>query len=125
MAVGFDVGGTLGVVVPDKGLTRQTVPAVHLVKFGDGYEQRVKNGINNLQQSISVSFANRPKADIDDIVAFFETKGGFTAFDFTLADTNGGSNEETIKVVCDSWNQTWNYDDFYTLDAQFRRVYEA
>lgn len=125
MAIGFDVGGTLGVVVPDKGFKRQTVPTVHTIMFGDGYEQRVQNGINNLKQSISVSFANRPKADIDDIVAFFETKGGFTAFDFTLADTNGGSNEETIKVVCDSWNQTWNYDDYYTLDAQFRRVYEA
>ena len=125
MAIGFDVGGTLGVVVPDKGLKRNSKPRVHISKFGDGYEQRVGNGINPLEQTISVSFATRPKADIDDIVAFFETKAGYASFNFTLPDTNGGSNEETIKVVCDDWNQSWDYDDYYTLDANFRRVYEA
>lgn len=125
MAIGFDVGGTLGVVVPDKGQKRNNKPRVFIANFGDGYEQRIANGINSLDQTIDVSFTTRPKADIDDIVAFFESKGGVTNFSFTMSDSNAGGSEETIKVVCDTWDQTWVYDDYYTLNAQFRRVYEA
>lgn len=125
MAIGFDVGGTLGVVVPDKGQKRNNKPRVFVANFGDGYEQRIANGINSLEQTIDVAFTTRPKADIDDIVAFFKSKGGVTNFNFTLSDSNAGGSEETIKVVCDTWDQTWVYDDYYTLNAQFRRVYEA
>ena len=28
-------------------------------------------------------------------------------------------------LVCSDWTQVWEYDDFYTLTAVFRRVYEA
>lgn len=125
MALGFDVGGTLGVVNPDRGFSRSNEPQVFIAEFGDGYEGRIANGINNLKQEFSVGFVNRPKDEIDDIVAFFEGKKGATAFSFTFADTNGGSNEETVKVVCSKWDQTWKYDDYYDLKATFRRIYEA
>ena len=125
MAVGFDVGGSLGVVRPDKGLSRKNTPRVITSQFGDGYQLRIANGINTIDQVVSVNFATRPKADIDDIVAFFETKAGVTAFTYVLADSNAGSSEESIKVVCTSWDQTWAYDDYYTLSATFERVYEA
>jgi phage-related protein len=125
MAIGFNVGGSLGTVAPDKGFTRNNTPRVHVQKFGDGYEQRLANGINNLEQDFSVQFATRPKDEIDDIVAFFESKKGATAFDFNFADTNESGNEETVKIVCESWDQTWDYDDFYSLSAKFRRIYEA
>ena len=125
MAVGFNVGGSLGVVKPDRGLSRKNEPNVIKSQFGDGYQLRIANGINSLGQSLSLSFATRPKADIDDIVAFFETKAGVTAFDYVLADSNAGSSEETIKVICTDWNQQWQYDDYYTLSATFERVYEA
>lgn len=122
---GSNITGFSSAVQPDKQFTRMNTPRVHLVQFGDGYEQRVVNGINNLQQEITVSFATRPKEEIDDLVAFFESLNGVSKFRFDIADTNAGSNTETIKVVCSSWNQKWEYDDYYTLDATFRRVYEA
>ena len=125
MAIGFSVGGSLGTVVPDKGFKRTNEPVIQKSQFGDGYQLRIANGINNLKQSISVNFANRPKADIDDIVEFFELKGGVTAFTYVLSDSNAGSDEESIKVLCSSWDQSWDYADYYTLSATFERVYEA
>ena len=122
---GSNITGFSSAVQPDKQLTRKTEPRVHTFNFGDGYEQRLQDGINNLKQEISVSFKTRPKAEIDDLVAFFESLAGVTKFRFDLADTNAGSDTETIKVVCSDWNQKWEYDDYYTLDATFRRVYEA
>ena len=68
MAIGFNTGGSLGIVVPDKGLTLSNKPKIHLSTFGDGYEHRIADGINTLVQSFSLSFTTRPKAEIDDII---------------------------------------------------------
>lgn len=127
MAIGFNVGGSLGVVVPDKTLTRQTKPNVLLSAFGDGYEQRISNGINNIKETYNLSFRYRTKADIDDIVDFLDTKAGVTKFTFTIPDTNNTTRtgEEDVQVVCDTYNTNFEYDDFYSLTATFRRVYEA
>lgn len=125
MALGFDVGGTLGVVNPDRGFTRKNTAKIFRAEFGDGYEQRIANGINNLAQTLDVSFVNRPKDEIDDIVNFFESKNGVSAFTFRIADTNDTNNEEAIKVYVEEWSQTWKYDDYYDLKATFKRVYEA
>jgi hypothetical protein len=38
---------------------------------------------------MNVSFSTRPKAEIDDIVAFFESLGGVSKFRMTIDDTNG------------------------------------
>lgn len=125
MALGFNVGGTLGVVRPDKGFTQSNETVIFKAEFGDGYEQRIANGINNTKQSFELAFVNRPKDEIDDIVDFFASKKGATAFDYTFANTNESGNEETVKVVIEKWNQTWKYDDYYDLKATARRVYEA
>ena len=122
---GSNITGFSSAVQPDKGLSRKNTPRTFTVQFGDGYQQRIANGINNLKQQFSVSFATREKAEIDDIVGFFESTNGVTAFDFTFADTNASGNEETVKVYVSEFTQNWDYDDFYTLSATFVRVYEA
>jgi|TARA_B100001287_G_C22503850_1_gene444949 phage-related protein len=127
MALGFSTGSSFGsrTIVPDKGLSKTNTPVIFRAEFGDGYEQRIANGINNLKQEFSVAFATRPKAEIDDIIGFFESTNGVTAFDFTFADTNASGNEETVKVYVKDFTQKWEYDDFYTCSATFVRVYEA
>ena len=97
MALGFtDLTST--VRRPDKMMTSSSTPSILLAKFGDGYEQRIAAGINNLVQEYSVSFDNRTKEEIDDITAFFTDKAGVTKFDFTIPDSNN-SGETTIKVI--------------------------
>ena len=127
MAIGFSTTSSFGnrTIVPDKGLSNTNQPRIFLSQFGDGYEQRLNYGLNPLQQQFRLSFRTREKAEIDDIVAFFESTNGVTKFDYTFDDTNESGNEQTIKVVCESWAQTWEYDNFYSLQATFRRVYEA
>jgi phage-related protein len=122
---GSNITGFSAPVQPDKGLTRQTQQKVLKSQFGDGYELRLADGINTKVQSLNVSFTTRPKAEIDDLVKFFEDLGGVTKFRFDLEDSNEGSSEESIFCICDTWNQTWAFDNFYSLSATFRRVYEA
>ena len=86
--------------------------------------KRIAEGINSLKETFSVAFTNRPKAEIDDIVAFFDNKKGTTAFNYTIPDSNQGGGERTVKVVCEDYTQAYVYDDFYSCNATFRRVYE-
>ena len=119
---GANITGFSAAVPVDKGFTRQSTPKIHTMDFGDGYTQRIADGINNLQQTMNVSFSTRPKAEIDDLVAFFESLGGVNKFEMTIDDSNGN---ETIKVLCQQWSQTWAFDNFYSLSATFVRCYEA
>ena len=123
MAIGFtDLTST--VRRPDKNMSAQSTPNVRVTDFGDGYQQRIAAGINNLAQNYSVAFSNRTKEEIDDIVAFFVSKGGVTNFTFTIPDSNN-SGETAIKVICEKWGQIYRVGDYYSCTATFKRVYEA
>lgn len=122
MAIGFNDGTTQ--FIPDKGMNFQSTPRVLRHDFGDGYVQRTPNGLNNIPKTFSVSFNNRVRAEIDDIVAYFESLQGATAFNFTYADTNAGGNENTIKVVATSWSRTHSHDNYFSLTATLERQFE-
>jgi len=126
MALGFTTTSTYGSrqIIPDKGMNRQSQSKTFVAQFGDGYEQRIANGINSLMESYAVTFNNRTKEEIDDITGYLGSLQGVTAISFTIPDSNNGG-ETTIKVVCDSFSHTYSYDDFYSASATFRRVYEA
>ena len=119
-------------IIPDKGMGRSSKPRIRVAKFGDGYEQRLVDGINHLDESYSVNFSNRTRVIIDDIMAFFDSRKG-ASFDFTIPDSNQDDDispmvefETTIRVVCEGYSL--NYDNHpisYSCNATFRRVYEA
>jgi phage-related protein len=125
MAIGFTLLDGSTQAIPDRGLQHTTQNRTLKVSFGDGYEQRLVDGINFKLQEFNVKFNNRSDDDADDIIAFFDDKKGVTAFDYTYPDTNANGGETTIKVVCESYNLTYINDDFSSVDATFRRVYES
>lgn len=108
------------IVVPDRGLSRSSANKVLTARFGDGYEQRVRDGINIKMETFSLAFTNRPFEDINRIAAFLDVKAG-NNFDFTITDHAGNT---TIKVVCDSYDISYINDQYHNLTCTFRRVYE-
>lgn len=124
MAIGFIYTGTT-YATPDKTMTRQSSPKVLLATFGDGYEQRAADGINSIKETYNLQFRNREKTFVDDVITFLDSKKGVTKFSFTIPDTNSGGNEKTVKVVCDNYTTNYEYDEYYTLNVNLRRVYEA
>jgi len=92
MAIGFIATNiTTRKIRPDKSLSKSTTPKVRMVQFGDGYQQRIVDGINSNPEEYSVTFNNHTKADADDIDAFFQAQKGVSAFNFTVPDTNSTS----------------------------------
>lgn len=129
MAIGFQISGTnitTATIIPDKTLARTSAPRVRSAKFGDGYEQRAKSGLNSIDESFTVNFVNRTKATIDDLNKFFDDKAGVTSFDFTIPDTDNTTTtgEKTIRVVCKEWSTQYSNSDHYSMSASFERIYQ-
>jgi len=107
-------------VTADRGMSRTTAHQTLIANFGDGYEQRFLSGINTKDDTFSVTFSNRSAADINLIADCLDEKAAKN-FTFTVTDRVGDTN---LKVVCDTYTTTYVREDFHTLNATFRRVYE-
>ena len=113
-------------VVPDKGFSTGVTPRVLKAQFGDGYQQRVADGINPINSTFSMAFVKRPRAEIDNIEKYFELLGAVTPLEITVSDHTEGvadPNERTMKALCNSWNKVWLFDEYYSLTANLERYY--
>ena len=111
--------------VADRGLSRKSKHNVLTAKFGDGYEQRVLDGINTKQDQFSISFKNRDAADINLIAVFLDDSAG-KSFNFVITDTfsSGNLTTSTIKVVVDDYSISYGQATNHSLSCELRRVYE-
>lgn len=100
----------------DRGIGRTAEHNTFIAKFGDGYEQRLRSGINSKRESISVNFNNRNADDIIILSAFLDNKVGAN-FDIVL-------NGETIKVATEQYDISYQQDEIHSLTTTLRRVYE-
>lgn len=100
--------------------TPKTVePSVTVIKFGDGYEQRQKKGINNQPQKWDLQFQNRTDTEANAIEAFFVAREGVESFDWTPPDSG-----TALKFVCRSWRKTPEHGGIWTITASFDQVFE-
>ena len=81
----------------DRAARRQTKTRTLEFNFGDGYTQRLVNGINPLDEKYTVNFVNREESEIEDLILFFELKAGAEKFGFAPPHLNeftdpGGTN---------------------------------
>ena len=101
---------------PAPGATLQQQPRVRAAVFGDGYQQRVADGINAMPRSWSLSFT-RETADIDAIEAFLIAHAGVTSFDWTPPSGAAG------KWICKSWSRNVIYRNVQAITATFEEVF--
>lgn len=114
---GYSSGGTNTNFVVDRGVSRKPTFRILKAQFGDGYEQRVLDGINAKQEEYSVSFANRSPEEVYTIADFLDATipGNFNFY----------INNETVKVTTESYDLSHDNTVGHSLSVTFRRVYEA
>ena len=122
VSAGTNITGFSGKVVYDKGFSEQPEPRVLKAQFGDGYEMRVADGINNTPRKWSMSFANRTKADIDNLYKFFQTLASVDTCKLTIPHAVDG--EETVTVVIEGYGRNLQHDDYYSMNCVAREVFE-
>jgi len=127
MTIGIKQNNGNLIATPDKSMTKTVAPRVLQISFGDGYEQRIADGINSINETYSLSFKTRTKEDIDDIVVFLDAQKNVAKFLYTMPDSNNTTRtgEKDVKVVATNYSITYDYEDFYSLTLSLKRVFEA
>lgn len=102
---------------PDFNSSESSQPRVLEAKFGDGYSQRVGDGINIRPREWALSFTNRTTAEKDTIVNFLVARNGIESFDWTPPSGATG------KFLCRSWQVTPVNATMWTIQATFTEVF--
>lgn len=111
---------------PDLQSSRTKKPKILRAEFSDGYFQASGDGIHPFEETWTLSFSNRPKAVIDEIVEFLDTSGGVISWYWTPPDetalippkrwicTQDGYNGP-IKVGPDAYSVSFSVERVWTL----------
>ena len=98
--------------------TEASKPRVRKFSAGDGYEQRIRFGLNTDPKEWELQFNERSDIERDQITAFLDARGGVESFDWTTPRGIAG------KFVCDEWQVTLRACNFNNIRARFRQVFE-
>jgi len=123
VSAGTNITGFSAKVVYDRGVQQSEKPRVLKAQFGDGYELRVRDGINNTPREWGLTFNNRTKEDIDKLYKFMTTLAEVDTAKLTVPNAVDG--EETVTVILQGYSRSLTYDNYYTLVCTAREVFEA
>lgn len=103
---------------PSYGATTIVEPKVLSLKFGDGYEQRIQDGINNTLLKIDLSFDLRGADEAAAIIHFLTARAGVESFLFTPSEPYA-----TLRnFLCRSWNHTALFYENNLIKTSFEQV---
>ena len=93
-------------------------PRVKSIKFGDGYEQRVRDGVHNDLISVSLAFEGRDMRESTAILHFLESRSGKDFFFFTPPSPYNTRR----KFVCRSFSSNIISQGVLNVSASFDQV---
>ena len=97
-----------------------TRPKVNVISFGDGFEQRLTEGLNQNPLSVNLVF-ELSQTDATSAIDFLNLRvDDGASFDYTLP-----SESSSRKFVCTSFPRTIPFLNRVRLTCVFREVFEA
>ncbi len=95
-------------------------PKVNTLSFGDGFEQRLREGLNQNPLSVNLTF-ELSQTDADTAITFLNARvEDGDSFDYTLP-----SESSARKFVCTSFPRSIPFLNRVRLSCIFREVFEA
>tara|TARA_Y100001937_G_C7134076_1_gene339032 strand:+ start:56 stop:397 length:342 start_codon:yes stop_codon:yes gene_type:complete len=95
-------------------------PKVRTLSFGDGFEQRLTEGLNQNPLSVNLTF-ELSQTDANTAISFLNARiDDGASFDYTLP-----SESSSRKFVCDDFPRSIPYLNRVRLTCVFREVFEA
>lgn len=110
---------TFPAITPSYGAQKTSQPSVRNVKFGDGYSQRLRFGLNQDAKQWDLTWQNISEANADTIETFLEARAGAESFDWTPPDS-----ATSYKWICQQWSKAIPYVNRATITATFVQVFE-
>ena len=103
---------------PLLGASKNSAPSVRSTKFGDGYEQRIRFGLNQDAKEWTLEW-NVTEDEATEIETFLEARAGAESFDWTPPDSN-----TSYKWICQQWSTTFDQPFRAVIRATFKQVFE-
>ena len=96
-------------------------PGVSIIKFGDGYEQRIPDGINSNSLRFNLTFEGRDKNETRAIAHFLHKRKSVEGFFFDPPFPYNFDTSQTYpkRFVCEEWSISYNFFDNYTINTTF------
>lgn len=96
-------------------------PRVLRLKFGNGYEQRIEDGINSNLISLDLTFENRDENESTAILHFLQARNGKESFVYNVPSIYSRTTFPT-RYLCSSWNSIYNFYKNYTIRMTLEEV---
>jgi phage-related protein len=96
-------------------------PAINLVKFGEGYEQRSTDGINNNLLRFNLVLEGRDKNETRAILHFLHKRRGVFPFFYRLPFPYNFDTSQNYpkRFVCEEWAMKTIFFNNYTITTTF------
>jgi len=106
-------------IAPQYNARKTTRSRVNITEFNDGYQHRIKFGLNTRPFVWSLTF-NVSETDSDTIETFLEARADDAAsFDWTPPGSS-----TAYKWICTEWTKTIPYVNRAMLNMTFQQVFE-
>jgi len=98
-------------------------PRIKINQFGNGYQQRIVDGINSNLVEMNLNFENRSELETVSILHFLNQRNGQESFIFNIPTIFSKSNSRlTTRFTCPEWSPTYVSYNNYNLDLRFIEV---
>ena len=104
---------------PSYNLSTAHNPRVNSVVFGNGYEQRIPDGIYVGLITLDVSFDMRSENETRAIIHFLRTRKGAESFAVKSLPEIYADSGYTKRFVCPSFNSNFAFHNNYSVKTQF------
>lgn len=104
---------------PDPGASLDVKPRVKEKRYGDGYVQRVVDGINTRSYTLNVKFSHRTAATILSMQRFLDRKIGVVQFRFYAYGVISPGVIIPTLWVCTKYSHSKNRGGLFTFNATF------
>ena len=96
-------------------------PLITVIRFGNGYEQRINKNINPDLKTFQLKFELKTEKEAHAIVHFLQDKSATKAFAY---DPPTIYSEQTYRTryVCREWETNFNFKENYTINAKFDEI---
>jgi len=93
----------------------KNTPRIKTISFGDGYTQRIPDGINTLLLNFSLTFESRDLHEITAILHFLTIRNASESFVWLPPAPRG----QLTTVVCPEWSDVQEFYNTYTIQGTF------
>lgn len=96
----------------------QNKPKLKINQFGNGYQQRLNDGINNNLIELNLSFENRSELETVSIIHFLTQRNGQESFVYNIPTIYSKSSSNlTTKFTSFSWNASYISYNNYNVEV--------